>query len=147
MYKEDDTTMILVKLNHPDAKVPLQSEGNAGRDLYSIIDALIKPGQRVLIDTGISTAFPEGYVGLIWPRSGLSAKNGIDVLAGVIDENYRGNISVCLLNTGEEDVFLPKGSRIAQMIIQQYNNEAFMVVDELSETTRSDKGFGWSGIL
>lgn len=139
--------MILVKLNHPDAKVPLQTEGNAGRDLYSIVDALIKPGERALIDTGISTAFPEGHVGLIWPRSGLSAKNGIDVLAGVIDENYRGNISVCLLNTGNEDVFLPKGSRIAQIIIQKYNDEAFMVVDELSETTRSDKGFGWSGIM
>ena len=138
--------MILVKLNHPDAIIPLQTPGNAGRDLYSVEDAVIPPGKRVLINTGISIALPEGYVGLIWPRSGLSAKQGIDVLAGVIDESYRGNIAVCLLNTDDSTVFLDRGSRIAQYIIQKYETEPFTLVDELPETTRSDNGFGSSGL-
>lgn len=149
--------VVSIKLLSPDAKVPTRNlPGDAGMDLYSLEDIVIKPGQRLTVKTGISIAIPKGYAGLIWPRSGLAVKNGLDVLAGVIDSSYRGDLMVCLLNTSEliyyggtesstNTITLPAGSKIAQLLIQPIITPQLVVVDELEETERGSKGFGSSG--
>lgn len=131
---------------------------DAAFDLYSDEDVHIYAGQQKLISTSIALEIPEGYAGLIWPRSGLSAKNGIDVLAGVIDSNYRGEIKVCLLLNSyvysdlNKDVYydncdyhIKKGDRIAQIVIQEVPQFIIQETDELSSSTRGEKGFGSSG--
>lgn len=106
------------------------------------------PGQRAAIDTGIKVAIPEGYYGRVAPRSGLAFKHGIDVLAGVIDSDYRGELKVILLNTGDEDVVIEHGERIAQLIIEKIAIPDIIVVgneDDLSLTGRGENGFGSTG--
>ena len=101
---------IRVKKTEKKAIVPTRSnQSDAGWDLYSVTTRPIAPSQRVTIKTGISLEIPEEYVGLIWPRSGMSVKNGIDVLAGVVDSGYRGEIKVCLLNTSREWMNIKEG--------------------------------------
>ena len=123
------------------------NEDDAGYDLYSSSesDIPILPGARVTIPTGIAMEIPENVVGLIWPRSGLAVKQGIDVLAGVIDSSYRGEIKVCLLNTANDPVLIKKGNKIAQIIFQPYLKYAFEEVESLVDTSRGEKGFGSSG--
>lgn len=137
---------IEITLNHPDAKVPTKNDGDAGWDIYSVEDAVILPGGRCKIDSGISIRLPHNWVGLIWPRSGLAVKNGIDIMAGVIDSGFSNSIMVCLYNTSFESVHLPKGSKIAQYIIQEYKTVTFKIVDKLPESNRGIKGFGSSGV-
>lgn len=106
------------------------------------------PGQRAAIDTGIKVAIPEGFYGRVAPRSGLAFKHGIDVLAGVIDSDYRGELKVILLNTGDEDVVIEHGERIAQLIIEKIAFPDIIVVgneDDLSLTGRGENGFGSTG--
>jgi len=134
-------------LNHPDAKIPQKIDENAGYDLISVEDAVIEPGRKCSINTGISIRLPVGWVGLIWPKSGHAVKHGIDVLAGVIDSGYSGDIIVCLYNTGFDSVHLKKGSKIAQYIIQEYKTVNFQQVDKLPESVRNDGGFGSTGTL
>ena len=141
--------MITVKVKRIDgnAKLPNKAnKGDAGLDFYTIEHVIIKPGERKMIRTGIKMQIPEGYVGLIKPRSGLAVKNGIDVLAGVIDAPYRGEIMICLLNTDKEHskTFLI-GDKIAQMTIQVVPDIEMVEVDELDESDRGEKGFGSSG--
>jgi dUTP pyrophosphatase len=129
-----------------DAKIPTQNHiGDAGYDLYSVDNIIIPSRQRCTIKTGICIAIPYGYVGLIWPRSGLSVKRGVDILAGVIDSTYRGEIMVCLLNTSGEDIGIASGDKIAQLLIQKIEYCNFKQCDNLDETDRNDKGFGSSG--
>lgn len=136
---DPDVRDIPVKLPHKDA-------GNNGWDLFSIEEVTILPGERVLINTGLRCDFPDGLFGLIKPRSGLAVKNGADVLAGVIDTIYRGEIKVCLINLDREEIItLPIGSKIAQMIIQREIEVEFGWVNTISETNRGEKGFGSSG--
>ena len=87
-----------------------------------------------------------GYVGLFWPRCGLSVKQGIDVLAGVVDSGYRGEIKVCLYNTSKDNVVIESGDRIAQILIQPVSQMEMMAVDSLSDTERGEGGFGSSGV-
>lgn len=152
-----------IKFLHPDAKIPSQSKfGDAGYDLRAVEPIAIGRGQRALVKTGISIAIPAGYYGRIAPRSGLALKNGIDVLAGVIDSTYRGEIGVILLNTeipspkvsvdGPVAVFshgepfrINVGDRIAQIIFEKYHTAEFCEVEELDKTERGDGGFGASG--
>lgn len=119
--------------------------GDAGVDLYSTEDCILKPGDRVLVSTGISMAIPKGYVGLIWDRSGLAAKNSIHVLAGVVDFGYRGEVCVVLKNLGNEALEVTKGMRIAQMLIQPVVSATIEEVKELDNTTRGEGGFGSTG--
>ena len=102
----------------------------------------------------MSLQIPEGWVGLIWPRSGLSVKNGADILAGVIDSGYRGEVLVCLHNTNHGipllsddnlNIKIKKGDRIAQILFQQVPEVSMVEVDDLSSSERGDKGFGSSG--
>lgn len=143
---------IKVKILSRHANTPTRSnESDAGWDLYSIEDTIIYEGGRKTIQTGISIQIPDGFVGLIWPRSGLSVVKGIDVLAGVIDSGYRGEIMVCLQNTnapqagGFNDVEIKKGDRIAQILFQQVPNMKMVVVNELSESDRGEDGIGSTG--
>lgn len=129
------------------AQIPRQAHhGDAGSDISTDESGYIRPGQRRLIGTGIAVAIPEGYVGYIKPRSGLAFRHGIDVLGGVIDSHYRGEIKVILLNTGESEFRYTQGDRIAQLVIQPVASVNFVEVPALSETVRGDGGFGSTGV-
>lgn len=128
------------------ANLPTKSHSSdAGWDLYSVEELNLQPGQRHAVYTGVAFEIPNGYAGLIWPRSGMSVKKGIDVLAGVIDSGYRGEIKVCLLNTGQEPCIIKKGDRIAQIIFQEVPKFNLEIVDEFSNSDRGEGGFGSTG--
>jgi len=136
-----------VKKLHPEAKPPVRKrEGDAGLDLYSVEEVVLKPGERRAVSTGVAVEIPPGHFGLVKDRSGLALKEGLHCLAGVIDENYRGEVKVVLINLGEQEVRLPKGSRIAQLLIIPYAKVSVVEVGELSETERGERGFGSSGV-
>lgn len=129
-----------------DAHIPTKAhQSDIGWDLYSIEDCIIKPRQRLTIQTGIAIEMPDQLAGLIWPRSGLAVKNGIDVLAGVIDAGYRGQIIVCLHNTSnDEEVQIKRGDRIAQMIFQEVLPVVLTYASTLNTSQRGENGFGSS---
>jgi dUTP pyrophosphatase len=138
---------VAVKLNHEWAILPTKTNYNdAGWDLYSIQNVIISPQQRCIINTGISIQMPDHLAGLIWPRSGLSVKKGIDVLAGVVDAGYRGEIMVCLYNTDFNAVEINRGDRIAQIIFQEVPNVNLNVLESLDSSQRGEKRFGSSGL-
>ena len=137
--------IIKVQLLSDKAQIPTRAnEYDAGFDLYSIIDTVIPSKQRKTVNTGIAIQMPEHMVGLIWPRSGLSVKKGIDVLAGVIDSGYRGQIMVCLYNTSDEIVVINTGDRIAQIIFQEVPRVLMEVHESLGSSQRGENGFGSS---
>ena len=132
-----------------DAHLPTYAkDGDAGADLYSLHAVNILPGEYKLVSTGIAMAIPQGYVGLIHPRSGLAAKHGITVLnaPGTIDAGYRGEIKVLLINHSNEVYFIARAERIAQLVIQKVENVFFEPVDELPESNRGQGGFGSTGL-
>ena len=130
----------------PRATLPTRgSAASAGLDIYSIEDITIEPKQRVLARTGLAVAVPLGFYGRVAPRSGLAVKNGLDVLAGVIDSDYRGEVCCALLNAGDETVTLPQGSRLCQLIVEQIITPTPTWVEELEETARGAGGFGSTG--
>ena len=130
----------------PSATLPTRgSSAAAGLDLYSIEAVRLTSKQRTLVRTGLAVAIPEGYYGRIAPRSGLATKNGIDVLAGVIDADYRGEIQCLLYNTGDEIVELPAQTKICQLIIEKIVTPVAAWADELPETIRGENGFGSTG--
>lgn len=112
----------------------------------SASEVYIPPGTRCMMSTGIRMAIPRGYYGRIAPRSGLALKNGIDVLAGVVDSSYRGEIKVILLNTGSEAFRVVSGDRIAQIIIEKCDNFVMQEVEDLDQTVRGEGGFGSTGL-
>lgn len=118
---------------------------SAGLDLHSIEPVSLGPRQRQLVPTGLAVAIPEGHYGRIAPRSGLATKQGIDVLAGVIDSDYRGEIQCLLYNTSDETVELPAQTRICQLIIEKIITPAAQWADDLTETARGAGGFGSTG--
>jgi dUTP pyrophosphatase len=131
---------------YEDSKIPANGyQGDAGFDLYSYGDFVIKPGERVSIPTGIKMAIPEGYVGLVWDKSGIAFKRGIKSMGGVVDSGYRGEIMVCLINLDSETQEIKKGDKIAQMVIQPFISPEIEEGELLEETHRGDKGFGSSG--
>ena len=139
-----------IKLLDPELPAPAYAKpGDAGADLRSRIDFELEPGERALVPTGVAIALPEGYVGLVHPRSGLATKNGITIVnaPGTVDSGYRGELMVTLLNTDKTKSFhVQRGDRIAQLVIQKYEHATFTVVDELEQTERGSSGFGSSGI-
>jgi len=118
---------------------------DAGWDLYASEDAIIDPGSSELISTSIALAIPDGYVGLIWDRSGMAAKRGVHRFAGVIDSGYRGEIKVCLWNSADKYCIIQKGERIAQIIFQALPPFVLTEVNSLEDTDRGDGGFGSTG--
>ncbi|KAM6181060.1 deoxyuridine 5'-triphosphate nucleotidohydrolase, mitochondrial [Erethizon dorsatum] len=117
----------------------------AGYDLYSAYDYTIPPMEKALVKTDIQIALPSGCYGRIAPRSGLAAKHFIDVGAGVIDEDYRGNVGVVLFNFGKEKFEVKKGDRIAQLICERIYYPEIEEVQGLDDTERGSEGFGSTG--
>lgn len=130
------------------SKEPLRRANptDAGMDLVASEDAILPPLSRATIPTGIAVEIPEGYYGRVAPRSGLAHNHGIDVLAGVVDSGYRGEVKVILYNTDKDHRFqVRRGDRIAQMIIERHYNFDPVEVEDLSATPRGEGGFGSSG--
>ncbi len=138
--------MIPVKLLTENAIMPTRgTEQAAGLDLYAAESKMLIPGDRAIVGTGVSIAIPKGFVGLIWPRSGLAVRHGIDVLAGVIDADYRGELCVVLINHGKVDCHIDVGDRIAQLVIQPVAMLEPVEADDLPPTVRGEGGFGSTG--
>jgi dUTP pyrophosphatase len=122
--------------------------GDAGYDLHAAEGATLGPGERASISTGIALEIPEGWAGLILPRSGLAARHGITLTnaPGLIDAGYRGEVRVLLLNTDRSEAFeVAPGDRIAQLLITPFAAPGLAEVEDLDQTTRGDGGFGSSG--
>ncbi len=139
---------LIIKLVHEDAKLPYRAnEGDAGLDLFSIEEKIIQPGEATLVGTGLQIELPKGTEAQIRPRSGLALKHSITVLnsPGTIDEGYRGEIKVILINHGNEPFKVEKDMRIAQMVVASVLKVELVEADVLSETDRAAGGFGSSG--
>ncbi|MFQ6109825.1 MAG: dUTP diphosphatase [Candidatus Aminicenantales bacterium] len=128
-----------------DARIPSYShEGDAGLDLFSSVDCVLNVGQIQAIPTGIQVAIPDGFVGLIWDKSGLSLQ-GLHRLAGVIDAGYRGEVKVVMANLTDKPFVVKKGMKVAQMLIQPVEKVRVIETEQLEETPRGEKGFGSTG--
>lgn len=142
-------TVNIKKLN-VKAKIPTYgSEYAAGADLYACLDGdiTIKPGETVLVHTGIAMEIPEGYAGLIYARSGLASKKGLAPAnkVGVVDADYRGEIMVALHNHSLNDAVVSDGERVAQLVIAPFLGVQFNETEQLNETVRGSGGFGSTG--
>ncbi|KKT20690.1 MAG: DUTPase, dut [Parcubacteria group bacterium GW2011_GWB1_43_8] len=122
-------------------------QGDAGMDIFSVEETIIKSGERKSVRTGVKMELAEGFVALVWDKSGLALKNGIKTMAGVIDSGYRGEIGVVLANLSGQDYKIEKGQKIAQMLIQKVERAEIEEVKELSETKRGAGGFGSTGLF
>jgi len=139
---------ILIKKLKADAKMPtFAKKGDEGMDLYSAQDVVLRPGQRISCRTGIAIKIPEGYVGLVWDKSGLSHKFGIKTLGGVFDSNYAGEYLVGLINLSGEDFEIKNGQKIAQLLIQKIEIPNIEIVEDLPRTNRGSEGFGSTGLF
>lgn len=144
-------TIALTRLPHgKDLALPAYAtEHSAGLDLLAAVkeNVVVKPGERMLIPTGISIALPDGYEAQVRPRSGLALKHGISLVnsPGTIDADYRGEIGVILINHGATDFTIERGMRIAQMVIAPYSRAQFSEVLELPSSDRGAGGFGSTG--
>ena len=143
--------MVVKIINKSSNPLPQYStEFSAGMDLRANLtdDLIIKPLQRVLVPTGLFIELPYGYEAQIRPRSGLAIKSGITVLntPGTIDCDYRGEVKVILVNLSDQDFTVHHGDRICQMVIAKYEKADLQEVDVLSDSVRSDGGFGHTGV-
>lgn len=122
-------------------------KGDAGVDLYSTGDYTLKPGERVLVSTGIKIAVPKGYEAQIRPKSGLALNHGISIVntPGTIDSSYRGEVRIIIINHGKENFKIEKGKKIAQMIFNKVEEAEFEEIEELDNTARGEGGFGSTG--
>lgn len=140
---------VLVQRLDPGLPLPSYAHpGDAGLDLCTRVDAVLTPGQRALLPTGIAIALPDGYAAFVHPRSGLAVKHGVGVVngPGTIDAGYRGEIQVCLINLdpGREVVF-HRGDRIAQLVVQSLPRVGLVEVEGLPGSARDTGGFGSTG--
>ncbi|GAB4254875.1 MAG: dUTP diphosphatase [Thermoleophilia bacterium] len=141
--------LIPVQLLHPRARLPWRAHpGDAGADLHAVEEVVIPPGERRIVSTGIALAIPEGYAGLVHARSGLAFKHGLMVVnaPGLIDAGYRGEVRVCLYNSGTEPYAIAPGDRIAQLVVQRVETPEYVSVEALDETRRGSGGFGSTGV-
>ncbi len=135
-----------VKRIHPEAKLPLYGHpGDAGLDLFSVVDRELGPGDVFAVPTGVQVAIPPGHVGLIWDKSGI-ALMGVHRLAGVVDAGYRGEIQVVVMNLGDGPFAVKKGMKIAQMLVQPVVAVEVVETDSLDDTSRGEGGFGSTGL-
>ena len=121
------------------------SAGAAGADLRASEAVVLPPGERAAVPTGLRLELPAGHVGLVWPRSGLAVRHGLDTLAGVIDSDYRGEVKVVLVNHGREAVRIEAGDRIAQLLLQRVERASFVRAEDLAQSARGPDGFGSTG--
>lgn len=150
-YNEPENAEVLVRSLDPDhpARLRYAHAGDAGADLTTTVEVTLRPFERALVPTGVAIALPAGYVGLVHPRSGLAARQGVTVLnaPGTVDAGYRGEIKVPLINLDPEHtaVFHP-GDRIAQLVIQRYVEARFVEAERLPGSDRAERGFGSTGV-
>ncbi len=136
-----------VKRIHPEAKLPVYGHpGDAGLDLFSVIEREIAPGEVFAVPTGIQVAVPAGHAGLVWDKSGISLK-GVHRLAGVIDAGYRGEVQVVMINLGTAPFAVRKGMKIAQLLVQPVVTVSVVETDSLDNTSRGQGGFGSTGLF
>lgn len=139
---------LVVRRLHPDAILPVRAYGDdAGLDLASVEERLLRPGERALVGTGLAVEIPPGYAGFVQPRSGLAARHGLTVVnsPGLIDPGYRGEIRVALLNTDESTPFhVAVGMRIAQLVVVPVAAVRIVEREELAGSERGARGFGSS---
>lgn len=139
---------VTLRVLDPDVSAPVVAhEGDAGLDLAARREVVLAPGERVSVPTGIAVAIPDGYAGLVLPRSGHARRSGIGLVnsPGLIDSGYRGEIEVLLINHGHEPVRFEPGDRIAQLVIVEVPRVSWQQTDVLPESTRGDRGFGSTG--
>jgi len=144
-----DAPDVPVRRLDPDLPLPAYAHpGDAGADLVSAEDVVLAPGERRLVHTGVAVALPDGFVGLVHPRSGLAARLGVTVLnaPGTVDAGYRGEILVNLVNHDPaHTVKISRGDRIAQLLVQRVERVVFLAVDELPDSARGAGGHGSTG--
>jgi dUTP pyrophosphatase len=121
------------------------SAAAAGADLRASEAVELAPGARAAVATALRLEIPPGHVGLVWPRSGLAVRHGIDTLAGVIDSDYRGELKVVLVNHGDEPFRIAPGDRVAQLLVQRVERVSFAAAAEVADTARGGSGFGSTG--
>jgi dUTP pyrophosphatase len=143
--------MVRIEIKIIDDSLPAPKyshEGDAGLDLYSSVDCILKPFERKMIPTGIKISIPSGYAGFIQPKSGLAAKKGLGIVntPGLIDSGYRGEINVILINLDpKKDIKIKKGNKICQLVILRFEKADLKVVKSLDNTSRGEGGFGSTG--
>jgi dUTP pyrophosphatase len=135
-----------VKRIHPEAKLPVYGHsGDAGLDLFSVVDRELAPGELFAVPIGIQVAVPAGHVGLVWDKSGISLKS-VHRLAGVVDAGYRGEVQVVMINLGAAPFAVRKGMKIAQMLVQPVAAVEVVEGEALDDTSRGQGGFGSTGL-
>jgi dUTP pyrophosphatase len=141
-------TELLIRRLHPDAQMPAGAyEGDAGLDLASVEEAVLAPGERRTVATGLAVAIPDGHAGFVQPRSGLASRHGITVVnaPGLIDAGYRGELKVVLLNTDAAEPFhVRPGDRIAQLVVLALPRLTVTEAGDLPPSDRAERGFGSS---
>ncbi|TVR24914.1 MAG: dUTP diphosphatase [Nitriliruptor sp.] len=131
-----------------DAVLPSYAHpGDAGLDLVAVEAVRLGPGERAAVPTGLAVAIPDGWVGLVHPRSGLARRHGLTVAnaPGTIDAGYRGEVQVLLVNLGSDPVEVAAGERVAQLLLQEVGRAQVVEVEDLDETARGAGGFGSTG--
>ena len=145
---QEHITLPIVRLD-PSIELPSYAyAGDAGLDLRSSEDVVLRPFERRLISTGLAIAIPDGYAGFVQPRSGLALKRGLSMAntPGLVDAHYRGELKACAINLDPaEDIVISRGERIAQLVIQRVPTVSLKELDELDQTDRGAAGFGSSG--
>jgi dUTP pyrophosphatase len=146
MAETNDPPLVLSVLVGAGGALPeYGSEGAAGADLRASEAVVIPPGGRAAVPTALRLEIPPGHAGLVWPRSGLAVRHGIDTLAGVIDSDYRGEVRVVLVNHGTEPFAIAAGDRVAQLLVQRVERAAFRATHDVGDTERGSGGFGSTG--
>lgn len=120
--------------------------GDAGMDVFAFENLALEPGERGMVRTGVAMKVPEGYVGLVWDKSGRAVKEGLTTMAGVIDSGYRGEVQIVILNTSTEAITIEAGQKVAQILIQPVICGMIQEVSQLDDTSRGDNGFGSTGV-
>ncbi len=138
--------LLRVKKLDPRARVPEYAHtGDAGMDISTLERVVVLAGARAIISTGLAFELPQGTVGLLWDKSGLAAKHGITILSGVLDEGYRGEVKVVVLNTSDAEYTFEAGDKVTQLLIQPIIRAQVEEVSELSDTARGEGRFGSTG--
>lgn len=135
-----------IKRLDEEAKLPTKGHpGDAGIDFFALETVTFGPGKQERVRTGIALEIPDGHVGLIWDKSSLSFQRGFKVMGGVIDTGFRGEVTMSLLNTSSQEQSIEKGQKIAQMIIQKFEDVSLVEVSDLSDTVRGNGREGSTG--
>jgi dUTP pyrophosphatase len=135
-----------VKKLNPEAKLPSKGHpGDAGIDFFATETVVFPPQSQQNVKTGVALEIPEGFVGLIWDKSSVSFNKGLKVMGGVIDSGYRGEVIMSLYNTSSKEQIIEKGNKIAQMIIQNFEDCEIEEINEMSDTVRGEGREGSTG--